>query len=123
MTFRLVDQNLGGFGSELRTTARIGYMTNLSAEYYRRLVPSGYYLEPRAGILRASLHLVQPEARRRSFSAKSRCGPRSQKDFFESTANLRRMARRGDTLEPHDKLWRRPIPHRNRADRSAAHQH
>jgi hypothetical protein len=41
MTFRLVDQNLGGFGSELRTTARIGYMTNLSAEYYRRLVPSG----------------------------------------------------------------------------------
>ncbi len=57
MTFRLVDQNLGGFGSELRTTARIGYKTDLSAEYYRRLAPGGYFLEPRAGILRAPVYI------------------------------------------------------------------
>ena len=57
MTFRLVDQNLGGFGSELRTTALIGYKTDLSAEYYRRLVPGGYFLEPRTGILRAPVYI------------------------------------------------------------------
>ncbi|MGO9777458.1 MAG: patatin-like phospholipase family protein [Terracidiphilus sp.] len=57
MIFRLVDQNLGGFGSELRTTALIGYMTDLSAEYYRRLVPGGYFLEPRTGILRAPVYI------------------------------------------------------------------
>ena len=57
MTFRLVDQNLGGFGSELRTTARIGYMTDLSAEYYRQLAPGGYFLEPRAGVLRAPVYI------------------------------------------------------------------
>jgi NTE family protein len=57
MTFRLIDQNLGGFGSELRATARIGYMTDLSTEYYRRLAPGGYFLEPRAGILRAPVYI------------------------------------------------------------------
>ncbi len=43
INFRLVDQNLGGFGSELRSTARLGYMTDLSAEYYRLLTPSGFF--------------------------------------------------------------------------------
>jgi NTE family protein len=62
MTFRLVDQNLGGFGSELRITSRIGYMTDLSAEYYRQLAPGGYFpggyfLEPRAGILRSPVYI------------------------------------------------------------------
>jgi NTE family protein len=57
MTLRFIDQNLGGFGSELRTTARIGYMTDLSAEYYRQLAPEGYFLEPRAGILRAPVYI------------------------------------------------------------------
>jgi NTE family protein len=57
MTLRFIDQNLGGFGSELRATARIGYMTDLSAEYYRQLAPGGYFLEPRAGILRAPVYI------------------------------------------------------------------
>ncbi|MGA2348933.1 MAG: patatin-like phospholipase family protein [Terracidiphilus sp.] len=57
MTLRLIDQNLGGFGSELRANARIGYMTDLSAEYYRLIVPGGYFIEPRAGILRAPVYI------------------------------------------------------------------
>jgi NTE family protein len=57
MTLRLVDQNLGGFGSELRSTARIGYMTDLSAEYYRLIAPGGYFIQPRIGILREPVYI------------------------------------------------------------------
>jgi NTE family protein len=57
ITLRLVDQNLGGFGSELRANARVGYMTDLSAEYYRLLTPSGYFIEPRAGIIREPVYI------------------------------------------------------------------
>jgi NTE family protein len=57
MTFRLVDQNLGGYGSELRAGAQIGYKTQLSAEYYRLLTTSGYFIEPRAGFLRRPVYI------------------------------------------------------------------
>jgi len=57
MALRLVDQNLGGFGSELRAEARIGYMTGLSAEYYRLLSPSGYFLEPRTRLVRSPVYI------------------------------------------------------------------
>jgi NTE family protein len=57
MTLRFLDQNLGGYGSELRANARIGYKTDLSAEYYRLLAPGGYFIEPRAGILRAPVFI------------------------------------------------------------------
>jgi NTE family protein len=57
LTLRLVDQDLGGFGSELRANARIGYMTDLSAEYYRLLTPGGYFLEPRAGFVREPVYI------------------------------------------------------------------
>lgn len=57
MTFRLVDQNLGGFGSELRAGAQLGYKTQLSAEYYRLLTPSGYFVEPRIGFLRQPVYI------------------------------------------------------------------
>ncbi|MGD0683206.1 MAG: patatin-like phospholipase family protein [Terracidiphilus sp.] len=56
-TIRLIDQNLGGYGSELRATARIGYRTDLSAEYYRLLTPGGFYIEPRTGILREPVYI------------------------------------------------------------------
>jgi NTE family protein len=57
MILRLIDQNLGGFGSELRATARLGYMTDISAEYYRRLSPGGFFIEPRAGIVRQPVYI------------------------------------------------------------------
>ena len=57
ITLRLVEQNLGGFGSELRATGRVGYMSEFSAEYYRLLAPGGYFIEPRAGALREPVYL------------------------------------------------------------------
>ncbi len=57
IAFRLVDQNLGGFGSELRANARVGYLTDLWAEYYRLLTPGGYFIEPRTGVLREPVYL------------------------------------------------------------------
>ena len=57
VNLRLVDQNFGGYGSELRANASLGDRTDLSAEYYRLLTPGGYFVEPRAGILRAPVYL------------------------------------------------------------------
>jgi NTE family protein len=63
LNLRLVDQNLGGFGSELRVGARLGYMTDLSAEYYRLLSPNGFFLEPRAGIVREPVYIWADQKR------------------------------------------------------------
>jgi NTE family protein len=57
MAFRVVDQNLGGYGSELRAGATVGYKTSLSAEYYRLLSPAGYFLEPRSGLVREPVYI------------------------------------------------------------------
>jgi NTE family protein len=57
LNLRLVDQNLGGFGSELRANARFGYMLDVSAEYYRLLTPGGYFVEPGAGVVREPVYI------------------------------------------------------------------
>ena len=57
LTLRLVDQDLGGFGSELRANAILGYKTDLSAEYYRLLTPGGFFIEPRTGVLRQPVYI------------------------------------------------------------------
>ena len=57
LTFRLIDQNLGGFGSELRVNASLGYTTAVSVEYYRLLTPGGYFIEPRIGIQRKPIYI------------------------------------------------------------------
>jgi NTE family protein len=57
MNLRIVDQNLGGFGSEARGTAELGYRTLLSVEYYRLLTPSGYFIEPSAKVLRQPVYI------------------------------------------------------------------
>jgi NTE family protein len=57
INLRVVDQNLGGFGSEGRATAEIGFHTALSLEYYRLLSPSGYFVEPHAGIVRQPVYI------------------------------------------------------------------
>ncbi len=54
---RVVAQNLGGFGSELRGNVEVGFRTGLSAEYYRLLTPRGYFIEPRAGVLREPVYI------------------------------------------------------------------
>jgi NTE family protein len=63
MTFRLIDQNLGGFGSELRANARFGYMMDMSAEYYRLLTPAGYFIEPRTRVVRTPVYIWSNQKR------------------------------------------------------------
>ena len=60
---RLVDQNLGGFGSELRANVDLGFMTVLNAEYYRLLSPGGFFIEPRAGIVREPVYIWASQKR------------------------------------------------------------
>jgi NTE family protein len=57
LNMRLVDQNLGGYGSELRANADLGFMTVLNAEYYRLLSPSGFFVQPRAGVRREPVYI------------------------------------------------------------------
>ena len=57
LNMRLVDQNLGGYGSELRANADLGYMTVLNAEYYRLLTTSGFFVQPHAGLVREPVYI------------------------------------------------------------------
>jgi NTE family protein len=63
LNLRIVDQNFGGFGSELRGVAEVGFRTNLSVEYYRLVTPSGYFVEPRAGIVREPVYIWSNQKR------------------------------------------------------------
>ncbi|MGC1462305.1 MAG: patatin-like phospholipase family protein [Terracidiphilus sp.] len=63
MNLRVVDQNLGSFGSEFRGTAELGYRTKLTAEYYRLLTPGGYFVEPHAGVLREPVYIWDNQKR------------------------------------------------------------
>jgi NTE family protein len=54
---RLIDQNLGGYGSELRSDLRLGFVTQASAEYYRLLTHNGFFLQPHLGLLREPVYL------------------------------------------------------------------
>jgi NTE family protein len=57
INLRVVDQNLGGYGSEARATAEFGYRTSLALEYYRQLTTSRFFLEPHAGVLRQPVYI------------------------------------------------------------------
>jgi NTE family protein len=63
MNLRAVDQDLWGYGSEARVNADLGYRTMLSAEYYRLLTPKGYFLEPRAGLVREPIYIWDNQKR------------------------------------------------------------
>jgi NTE family protein len=59
----MVAQDLGGFGSELRGNAVLGYKTDLSAEYYRLLNPSGFFIQPSARVLREPVYIWSNQKR------------------------------------------------------------
>ena len=64
----LVDQNLGGYGSELRTRVKLGYLTDLEAEYFRPLNPLSspertVFVAPRIGLLRQPFPIYQGQVR------------------------------------------------------------
>lgn len=63
LNFRVVDQNLGGFGSELRGTARVGTSSSFSLEYYKLLSPKGYFLQPLGAASREPVYIWQNQKR------------------------------------------------------------
>lgn len=60
---RLLNNNLGGYGSELRSDLRIGFLTQASTEYYRLLRPDGLFLQPHLGVLRQPVYIFSNQRR------------------------------------------------------------
>lgn len=60
-------QDLGGYGSELRANIKVGYFTQLDAEYYRRLhntgTAGGFFLAPHGDLLRQPFYIFQNQHR------------------------------------------------------------
>jgi len=54
---RFVDQNLGGYGSELRSTVRLGYLTHIDTEYYRPITSNGFFLQPHLSANRDPIYM------------------------------------------------------------------
>ena len=71
-----IDQGLGGFGSEFRASARVGYLTDVRAEYFRLLSPRGYFVEPQASVLREPVYIWARQKRVAArFQQNLYCGP------------------------------------------------
>jgi NTE family protein len=63
-----LDQDFGGYGSELRGNIKVGFYTQLDAEYYRHLYsfdanPGGIFIAPHGGILREPYYVYQNQHR------------------------------------------------------------
>lgn len=57
LNLRLINQNLGGYGSELKADLRLGYLTNLSTEYHRSLNSNGLFIQPKLDLLRKPVYI------------------------------------------------------------------
>ncbi len=60
----LIDQDLGGYGSELRAHIKVGFLTDLNAEYYRHLSSlgqntGGLFIAPQGGLLRQPYYIYE----------------------------------------------------------------
>ena len=60
---RFVDQNFGGYGSELRSDVRLGYLTQVGAEYYRPIAGSHFFLQPRLLLVREPVYMWDNQKR------------------------------------------------------------
>jgi NTE family protein len=63
-----LDQDLGGYGSELRARVKVGFLTDLEGEYYRKLFDAGhtngvFFAMPHGGILREPFYIYQNQHR------------------------------------------------------------
>lgn len=55
----LLNQDLGGYGNELRTRIDFGFMTRVESEYYRKLTWNGFFAAPRADVTREPFYIYQ----------------------------------------------------------------
>ncbi len=67
----LVDQDLGGYRSELRTHMRVGFVNELEPEYQRRLTTGGLFVAPRLYGYRAPEYIY-------NYASQKRIAERSQ---------------------------------------------
>ncbi|WP_213804471.1 patatin-like phospholipase family protein [Granulicella sp. dw_53] len=60
-------QDFGGYGSEIRGNIKIGFLTQLDAEYYRRLYSTGkhggFFVAPHGGLLRNPFYIYEDQRR------------------------------------------------------------
>ena len=63
LDLRLINNDLGGYRSELRTDLRIGFLTEASTEYYRRLRENGLFVQPHLGLLREPVYIFSDQQR------------------------------------------------------------
>jgi NTE family protein len=59
----LLDQDLGGYGSELRTKVTFGFLTDAETEYYKKLTWSGLFVAPRLNINRTPYYIYNGNLR------------------------------------------------------------
>jgi NTE family protein len=59
----LLDQDLGGYGSELRTYVDFGFFSRIQTEYYRKLDWAGFFVAPRASITRTPYYIYSGNTR------------------------------------------------------------
>ena len=57
LDIRFVDHNVGGYGSELRSTIRLGYLTHIVAEYYKPIPSNGFFIQPHLSLSRDPVYL------------------------------------------------------------------
>jgi NTE family protein len=63
LDLRLINNDFGGYRSELRSDLRIGYLTQASTEYYRLLRPNGLFVQPHIGLLRQPVYIFSNQQR------------------------------------------------------------
>jgi NTE family protein len=59
----LLDQDLGGYGSELRTHVDFGFFSRIETEYYRKLNWTGFFVAPHANITRTPYYIYSGNKR------------------------------------------------------------
>ena len=63
----LLWQDVGGYGSEIRGNFKVGFLTQATGEYYRRILNTGtsggFFVAPHGGILRQPFYITQNQIR------------------------------------------------------------
>ena len=57
----ITQQDLGGYGSDLRARFRFGFLTEFTPEYYRRIHDSRIFVAPRLNLYRAPVYIFQDQ--------------------------------------------------------------
>jgi NTE family protein len=63
LDLRLINNDLGGYRSELRSDLRVGFLTQASTEYYRLLRANGLFVQPHIGLLRQPVYIFDNQQR------------------------------------------------------------